>query len=80
MHKSEFPWGHQYFNTWASRRAASDGTDPQLEQLMSTAVQTNGDIIEPNLVDTGLGIADATGKMEAEGRVRFSSSGIIRGS
>ena len=48
--------------------------DPQLEQLMSTAVQTNGGVIEPNLVDTMVsGISDATGKMEAEGRVPFSS-------
>ena len=42
--------------------------DPQLEQIMSNAVQSNGGVIEPNLVDTVIaGIAEATGKMEAEG-------------
>jgi flagellar biosynthesis protein FlhA len=55
--------------------------DPQLEQIMSNAVQTNGGIIEPNLVDTVItGIGDATGKMEAEGASPvLLVSGVIRG-
>ena len=55
--------------------------DPQLEQIMSNAVQSNGGIIEPNLVDTVItGIAEATGKMEAEGASPvLLVSGVIRG-
>ena len=55
--------------------------DPQLEQIMSNAVQNNGGVIEPNLVDTVItGIGEATGKMEAEGAVPvLLVSGIIRG-
>ena len=35
--------------------------DPQLEQIMSNAVQSNGGVIEPNLVDTVIsGIGEAT--------------------
>ena len=42
--------------------------DPQLEQIMTNAVQSNGGVIEPNLVGTVItGISEATGKMEAEG-------------
>ena len=55
--------------------------DPQLEQIMSNAVQSNGGVIEPNLVDTVIaGIAEATGKMEAEGASPvLLVSGVIRG-
>ena len=42
--------------------------DPQLEQMMSSAVQNNQGVIEPNLLDTMVrGIGDAAGKMESEG-------------
>jgi hypothetical protein len=42
--------------------------DPQLEQIMSNAVQSNGGVIEPNLVDTVItGIAEATGKNGSRG-------------
>ena len=42
--------------------------DPQLEQMMSSAVQNNQGVIEPNLLDTMVkGIGDAAEKMEAEG-------------
>jgi len=55
--------------------------DPQLEQIMSNAVQSNGGVIEPNLVDTVItGIGEATGKMEAEGASPvLLVSGVIRG-
>ena len=55
--------------------------DPQLEQIMANAVQTNGGVIEPNLIDTMIsGIGDATGKMEAEGASPvLLVSGAIRG-
>lgn len=55
--------------------------DPQLEQIMTNAVQTNGGVIEPNLIDTMVtGIAEATGKMEAEGASPvLLVSGVIRG-
>ena len=55
--------------------------DPQLEQLISNAIQTNGGVIEPNLVDTVItGIGEATGKMEAEGAIPvLLVSGVIRG-
>ena len=48
---------------------------------MSTAVQSNGGVIEPNLVDTVItGIGEAIGKMEAEGASPvLLVSGIIRG-
>ena len=55
--------------------------DPQLEQMMSSAVQNNQGVIEPNLLDTMVkGIGDAAGKMEAEGASPvLLVSGIIRG-
>ena len=55
--------------------------DPQLEQIMSNAVQSSGGVIEPNLVDTVItGIGDATAKMEAEGASPVMLvSGAIRG-
>ena len=55
--------------------------DPQLEQMMSHAVQNNQGVIEPNLLDTMVrGIGDAAGKMEAEGASPvLLVSGIIRG-
>jgi len=55
--------------------------DPQLEQIISNAVQSNGGVIEPNLVDTVIGgIGEATGKMEAEGALPvLLVSGVIRG-
>ena len=55
--------------------------DPQLEQMMSSAVQNNQGIIEPNLLDTMVkGIGEAAGKMEAEGASPvLLVSGIIRG-
>ena len=56
--------------------------DPQLEQMMSSAVQNNQGVIEPNLLDTMVkGIGEAAGKMEAEGASPvLLVSGIIRGS
>ena len=55
--------------------------DPQLEQMMSSAVQSNQGVIEPNLLDTMVtGIGEAAGKMEAEGASPvLLVSGIIRG-
>ena len=55
--------------------------DPQLEQMMSSAVQNNQGVIEPNLLDTMVkGIGEAAGKMEAEGASPvLLVSGIIRG-
>ena len=55
--------------------------DPQLEQMMSHAVQNNQGVIEPNLLDTMVrGIGEAAGKMEAEGASPvLLVSGIIRG-
>ena len=55
--------------------------DPQLEQMMSSAVQNNQGVIEPNLLDTMVkGIGDAAEKMEAEGASpALLVSGIIRG-
>jgi flagellar biosynthesis protein FlhA len=55
--------------------------DPQLEQMMSSAVQNNQGVIEPNLLDTMVrGIGDAAGKMESEGASPvLLVSGIIRG-
>jgi len=55
--------------------------DPQLEQIMTNAVQNNGGVIEPNLIDTMItGIGEATGKMEAEGASPvLLVSGAIRG-
>lgn len=55
--------------------------DPQLEQMMSSAVQNNQGVIEPNLLDTMVkGIGDAAEKMEAEGASPvLLVSGIIRG-
>lgn len=55
--------------------------DPQLEQMMSSAVQNNQGVIEPNLLDTMVkGIGEAAGKMEAEGASpALLVSGIIRG-
>ena len=55
--------------------------DPQLEQMMSSAVQNNQGVIEPNLLDTMVkGIGEASGKMEAEGASPvLLVSGIIRG-
>ena len=55
--------------------------DPQLEQIISNAVQSDGGVIEPNLVDTVItGIVEATGKMEAEGAIPvLLVSGVIRG-
>jgi len=55
--------------------------DPQLEQMMSSAVQNNHGVIEPNLLDTMVkGIGDAAGKMETEGASPvLLVSGIIRG-
>ena len=55
--------------------------DPQLEQMMSSAVQNNHGVIEPNLLDTMVkGIGEATGKMEAEGASPvLLVSGVIRG-
>ena len=55
--------------------------DPQLEQIISNSVQSNGGVIEPNLVDTVItGIGEATGKMEAEGAIPvLLVSGVIRG-
>ena len=55
--------------------------DPQLEQMMSSAVQNNQGVIEPNLLDTMVrGIGDAAGKMELEGASPvLLVSGIIRG-
>ena len=55
--------------------------DPQLEQMMSNAVQNNQGVIEPNLLDTMVkGIGEAAGKMEAEGASPvLLVSGIIRG-
>ena len=55
--------------------------DPQLEQMMSNAVQSNQGVIEPNLLDTMVkGIGEAAGKMEAEGASPvLLVSGIIRG-
>ena len=55
--------------------------DPQLEQMMSSAVQSNQGVIEPNLLDTMVkDIGDAAGKMEAEGASPvLLVSGIIRG-
>jgi flagellar biosynthesis protein FlhA len=55
--------------------------DPQLEQIMSNAVQSNGGVIEPNLLDTLVtGISEASGKLEAEGASpALLVSGIIRG-
>jgi flagellar biosynthesis protein FlhA len=54
--------------------------DPQLEQMMSSAVQNNQGVIEPNLLDTMVkGIGEAAGKMEAEGASPvLLVSGIIR--
>jgi len=55
--------------------------DPQLEQMMSSAVQNNQGVIEPNLLDTMVkGIGEAAEKMEAEGASPvLLVSGIIRG-
>ena len=55
--------------------------DPQLEQMMSSAIQNNQGVIEPNLLDTMVkGIGEAAGKMEAEGASPvLLVSGIIRG-
>ena len=55
--------------------------DPQLEQMMSSAVQNNQGVIEPNLLDTMVkGIGEAAGKMESEGASPvLLVSGIIRG-
>ena len=55
--------------------------DPQLEQMMSSAVQNNQGVIEPNLLDTVVkGIGEAGEKMEAEGASPvLLVSGIIRG-
>lgn len=55
--------------------------DPQLEQMMSSAIQNNQGVIEPNLLDTMVkGIGDAAEKMEAEGASPvLLVSGIIRG-
>jgi flagellar biosynthesis protein FlhA len=55
--------------------------DPQLEQMMSSAVQNNQGVIEPNLLDTMVkGIGEAAGKMETEGASPvLLVSGIIRG-
>ena len=55
--------------------------DPQLEQMMSSAVQNNQGVIEPNLLDTMVkGIGEAAGKMEAEGASPvLLVSGIVRG-
>ena len=55
--------------------------DPQLEQMMSSAVQNNQGVIEPNLLDTMVkGIDEAAEKMEAEGASPvLLVSGIIRG-
>ncbi len=55
--------------------------DPQLEQMMSSAVQNNQGVIEPSLLDTMVkGIGEAAGKMEAEGASPvLLVSGIIRG-
>jgi len=55
--------------------------DPQLEQMMSSAVQNNQGVIEPNLLDTMVkGISEAAEKMEAEGASTvLLVSGIIRG-
>ena len=55
--------------------------DPQLEQMMSSAVQNNQGVIEPNLLDTMVkGIGEAAGRMEAEGASPvLLVSGIIRG-
>ena len=55
--------------------------DPQLAQMMSSAVQNNQGVIEPNLLDTMVkGIGEAAGKMEAEGASPvLLVSGIIRG-
>ena len=55
--------------------------DPQLEQMMSSAVQNNQGVIEPNLLDTMVkGIGEAAEKMEAEGASTvLLVSGIIRG-
>ena len=55
--------------------------DPQLEQMMSSAVQNNQGVVEPNLLDTMVkGIGEAAGKMEAEGASPvLLVSGIIRG-
>ena len=55
--------------------------DPQLEQMMSSAVQNNQGVIEPNLLDTMVkGMGEAAGKMEAEGASPvLLVSGIIRG-
>jgi flagellar biosynthesis protein FlhA len=55
--------------------------DPQLEQMMSSAVQNNQGVIEPNLLDTMVkGIGEAAGKMEAEGASpALLVSGIVRG-
>ena len=42
--------------------------DPQLEQIMSNAVQSNGGVIEPNLVDTVIsGIEKQPEKWKQEG-------------
>ena len=62
-------------------RAAGNGIDPQLEQMMSSAVQNNQGVIEPNLLDTVVkGIGEAGEKMEAEGASPvLLVSGIIRG-
>lgn len=55
--------------------------DPQLEQIMGSAVQNGGEVVEPNLLETVVsGIGEASSKMEAEGASPvLLVSGVIRG-